>query len=119
MSEEPFLDIPCGNYANIDLLIPDKEFSSRLEKEIKNYEEELQREPTNQELAGFTLSKFHKLYRKSPDFGKYKELRRKGQKSENTSIRRKLMKIELLKKEKEELLGEIKLFANAITSDQG
>ena len=106
-----------GNYINIDSLIPEKEFSVisgsifeftfSLEMESKNLKEELQRELTTKELAWLTLLEFHEHYKKSPDFEKYKILRRKGQKSENTCVRRMTRKKIELTAEKTELESEI------------
>lgn len=105
------LNMSCDNYyKDINSLLPDYHFLSNLVEEIKKVEEGTLREPTNQELADHTLSRFHTLYKHTPDFQKYKTLRRKGQKSENTNTRRKLDKIKQLKKEIRDLEDEIQKY---------
>ena len=131
MSGIYFSDLLCGtsnsNYINIDLLIPEKEFSRvsgsifeftfSLEMESKN-PKKLQRELTTKELSWLTRLEFHEHYKKSPDFEKYKILRRKGQKSENNCVRRMTRKIIELTEEKTELESEIQQYKERMEQEE-
>ena len=111
---EEFSNIPSdtsnSDYRNYNLLYPDHEFSSELEDETKRCEIELHYELINQELAELSLSKFHKLYKHLPNFQECKIRRRRGQKTDNTYIRRKSIKKTQLMIEKAELIREIQQY---------